>query len=213
MKMSFEGTSFAGKTTSAKELESYRPERYKLIEEYVVYAGGSKNFPPYPPKDKKEALSNLEFFLNLERKRHEDIERIKSDGSVVVMDRSVVSLLGFRYAQKYLAGIDIFVEARDIIKNEPYLAPDFIFYLAVSDKGIQKRLQDSQRPVGELFIDKDFNGHIRKFFDWLQDQKEYPIIRIDTERDPEEVRNEIRAIADNLPTDDVQKLNKGDHDQ
>jgi len=39
-KLTFEGSSFAGKTTAARELEKANPDRYKLIREYVVYAGG-----------------------------------------------------------------------------------------------------------------------------------------------------------------------------
>lgn len=201
-KTAFEGSSFSGKTTVSNELIKHNPDRYKLIQEYVVYAGGSDKFPPYPPKDKKEALSNLEFFLNLERKRHQDMEEFKGKPYMMVMDRSVITLLGFRYAQKYLIGLDVFTEARDIIKNEPELAPDFIFYMQSSDEDIASRKKESGRPVGDLFVDPEFNSHLRKFFRWLEDQKEYPIITIDTAKPIEQVKDEVVKLVDGLPVED-----------
>jgi len=176
------------------------PERYKLIEEYVVYAGGSENFPPYPPKDKQEALKALEFFIGLEKKRHEVIQALEGEPYIMVMDRSIISLMGFRYAQKHLGGIDIFRETKEILKDHLELAPDFVIYLKATDEQINERQFKSQRPVGELFIDPEFNKHLRKFFDWLQEQKAYPIVTVDTGKPFELIKQEVTTIADGLST-------------
>jgi len=197
-KLSFEGSSFAGKTTMSRELVGMNPDRYKLINEYVVYAGGSEKFPPYPPKNKEEALKNLEFFMNLERKRHEDMQQYKEKPYVMVMDRSVISLLGFRFVQKYFEGIDIFEETKAVLAQEKDLAPDLVVYMAVGDEAIKQRRELSQRKVGELFVDPEFNKHLRHFFDWLIGQKQYPIVTVDTEKPFEQVKTELMAIADGI---------------
>ena len=197
-KLTLEGTSFAGKTTLSKELEKHNPNRYKMIEEYVAYAKGAENFPSYPPKNKEEALRNFEFFLNLERQRHVDIKKHEDKPYVMVMDRSIISLLGFEYAQKYLAGLDVFCEVKDMLEKEPDLAPDFIIYLHANDLNIKKRLQESQRKVGDLFVDPNFNQQIRNFFDWLAEQGKYPIVTIDTNKDFNQVKQELIQVADSL---------------
>ncbi len=197
-KITLEGTSFAGKTTLAKEIEAHNPERYKMVKEYSEYAGGSANFPSFPPKNKEEALRNLEFFLNLERKRHVDMESYKDKSYVMVMDRSVVSLLGFEFAQKYLGGLDIFCEAKEIIRQEPNLAPDLVVYLQTDDENIKSRLKESQRKVGDLFVDPEFNRQLRIFFEWLSARKEYPIIKIDTNKDINTVRSELLKLTDEI---------------
>jgi len=197
-KIAFEGVSFSGKTTLASSLERESPEEIKMLAEYVVYAGGGQNFPPFPPKNKQEAIKSLEFFLNLERRRHKDIEALKDRPYFLVLDRSIVSLLGFRFAQKYLHGIDIFEETRQILGQEPQLAPDFVFYLDVNDKETARRLAVSQRPVGDLFIDPEFNRRLRQFFDWLKENRDYPLITIHADRPIEDVKKDIRKILDNI---------------
>lgn len=189
----------------ARELESANPDRYKLIREYVVYAGGSEKFPPFPPKNKEDALKNLEFFMNLERKRHEDMEQYKGKPYVMVMDRSVISLLGFRHVQKYFSGIDIFEETKAVLRQEKDLVPDLVVYLTVGDSAIKQRRELSQRKVGELFVDPEFNKRLRDFFDWLIEHKEYPIITVDTEKPFEQVKAEVTQIADSLETESKQQ--------
>ena len=204
-KLALEGLSFAGKTTVGRELERYNPERYKLIQEYVVYAGSEKNFPDFPPKNKQEALRNLDFFLNLERKRHEDMAAYKGRPYVMVMDRSVISLLGFRFVQKHFSGIDIFAETKEIIKGEPQLAPDHVIYMQASDAAITARLAESQRRVGDLFIDPEFNSKLRQFFDWLIEHRDYPIVTIDTDKPLDKVKREVKNIADSLDVGEERK--------
>jgi thymidylate kinase len=197
-KLALEGTSFSGKTTLAKELARYNPNRYKMVEEYVSYAGGSQNFPSYPPKNRREALSNLDFFLNLERQRHTDIEKYKDESCIVVMDRSVISLLGFRFAERYIGGLNIFCEAKAIIQQEPQLAPDIIVYLHATDIQIEQRRQKSHRRVGDMFVNSDFNYQLRRFFDWLIAQREYLIITIKTDKLIEKVKKELIVMADQV---------------
>ncbi len=182
----------------SRELVAMNPDRYKLINEYVVYAVGSEKFPPYPPKNKEEALKNLEFFMNLERKRHEDMQQYKGGPYVMVMDRSVISLLGFRFVQKYFEGIDIFEETKAVLAQEKDLAPDLVVYLKTSDDMIKQRQELSQRKVGELFVDPEFNTRLRRFFDWLIEQKQYPIMTVDTEKPFEQVKTEVAAIANGI---------------
>ena len=117
---------------------------------------------------------------------------------VMVMDRSVISLLGFRFAQKYLNGLDIFCEAKEIIRQEPELAPDFVVYLHAADEQIKKRHVDSNRPIGDMFVDPEFNRQIRIFFDWLVAEKKYPIVTINTDKPIDQVKNELLIIADGL---------------
>ena len=126
------------------------------------------------------------------------MEQYKNKPYVMVMDRSVISLLGFRFAQKYLSGLDIFCEAKEIIRQEPQLAPDFVVYLHTTDEQIKKRHEDSKRPVGDMFIDPEFNHQIRIFFDWLVAEKQYPIVTIETNKPLEQVKNELIIIADGL---------------
>ena len=143
--------------------------------------------------------------MDLERKRHEDMEQYKGKPYVMVMDRSVISLLGFRYVQKYFSGIDIFEETKAVLKQEKNLAPDLVVYLTVGDNAIKQRRELSQRNVGELFVDPEFNKRLRDFFDWMIEHKEYPIITIDTEKPLEQVKTEVTAIADSSETDPKQR--------
>jgi len=197
-KLALEGGSFSGKTTLLKALELYNKDRYKAIEEFVVYAGGSENFPNYPPKNKKEALASLEFFLNLEYNRHIDIAKYRDEHCIVVMDRSAISLLGFIFVQKFLTGIDIFDEAKEIIRSNPEILPKFVIYLHATDAQIKERMIKSGRKVGKLFIDPEFNKQLRVFFDWLIDQNEYSIISVNTNKSMEELKKEVIFIADKI---------------
>jgi len=88
------GPSFSGKSTLVHDLTNLPTKPVNVVEEYCVYAGGNQNFRTIPFASQKDAKRNIHDFLEWEKQRCEQAQRLhQSNGLPVVFDRSIYCVL------------------------------------------------------------------------------------------------------------------------
>lgn len=161
--IALEGPVCAGKTTL---LRMFANDGYTTVSEYAEYANHGRGFPSFPPKTPKEALDNFRFFLEVEERRFGIIQQkeFRKD-DLVIIDRSVFTLLAFEYAAPAYTGFSVFNEAWEIIRNsDKVLTPFKILYLEIDDETIAQRFAQKDSFCAEVFLRPEFNAKIREFF-------------------------------------------------
>jgi len=112
---SIEGPSFAGKSTLARHITETHGGMF--IGEYMDYAitNGRSGFPPLPATV-EEAKRGVDFFMDIERERTNDIRKGLCDGLLVVSDRTVLSLAAYQLA---------LYRHRDSLPGDQIAVPDY----------------------------------------------------------------------------------------
>lgn len=164
--IAIEGIVHAGKTTLIKNLEKiYNTSNFQFIKEYGNFVGGGQNFPGFP-QDQTEALTSNIFFEELEERR---FKTIKQSSQVVVLDRSLISVLAYHYAsEKITQGkVKCFEESlKHFLTNFSSWIPQVCFYLKISILEMNKR----HRGGGfyeNVLLQESFNEHLLSFYDQM----------------------------------------------
>lgn len=133
-----------------------------LVDEFVHYAGGSENFPLFPPVNTDAAIQSLKFFFRLEEVRWRAMSELSQE--MKLLDRSIVTLAAFEYAAAPFSGISILDEAEAMMDAHRMWLPDLIVLLRVTEKTITRRSQTCTEIRGKLFVNEEFN---RRFMEYL----------------------------------------------
>jgi thymidylate kinase len=171
-----EGGVCAGKTTTARQLIS-KFDRAELLADYTTYVDDFEyaNAASLPDKYR------LRFFLRLEdaRKAH-----IGSSPEVVVVDRSIFTLIGYEYALMKTGQVESLVHVEQQLPLFNPLLPDHLVFLDVSDLVRQERASRRGTFISSPLLDSDFNKHLREFFVRACDR--WAFSYIETSRKPAE---------------------------
>jgi deoxyadenosine/deoxycytidine kinase len=134
MIIGIEGHSYTGKTTIVDAMKGVAG--VTVIPETDVYAGGIDNYPPFPPTTDQMAITNVEFFAELERRRRTDVDRATG---AQILDRTFVSVPLF---QKFIRQLengwaDSFSYAKDAyhaqIDRDEVALPDAMVVLSCAN--------------------------------------------------------------------------------
>jgi thymidylate kinase len=102
---------------------------------------------------------------------------------LVLMDRSVHTLLAHRYALQRVTGLPCFAPAERVIaRSEAPAWPDLVLYLDVTQQAILDRNR-GKFPPNSIFIDVGFNAGIRAYFADTTDRGDTPIVWLDATLD------------------------------
>ena len=189
--VALEGLVHAGKST----LFQYILEKYvdvKCVREYVEFV--TERLPCFP-ENREDARFGHAFFLNLEQKR---IVEIEEGDNVVLLDRSIFSILAYNFAVEKMSNgrIPCFQDSIDVYWNENWLIPQICVYLDIEDSDISLRHQDEKGHYYSIFLDCAFNAWLREFYEkaMLCYFPSLEIIRIDAHQSRREIVVQMEKI-------------------
>ena len=164
--VALEGLVHAGKTTLLRNIRGSGLD-VRCIGEYVEFV--EDRFPK-PPKNTIEAMNSHVFFLKLEQKRRREIRK---NDNIVLLDRSVFSILAYHYATEVRSGGEIacFEEGVASIPHENWLFPSVCVYLDVSDELIEARHHGDEGFYQSMFLEMQFNALLREFYEKVMPQR------------------------------------------
>ena len=196
-----EGPCCAGKTTLAHGLAHELSDlAVAYVKDYSDHVGGGRFLPHPVPNSIAEEQRALERFLSIEADRAAEVRSSADQWDVVLIDRSIHTLLAHCHALTHLTGVDYFGLARDAVKRSSIpLWPDLVLYLDVSQDTIDARnrgkFEDSS-----IFIDPDFNKGIRSYFLQLAGLEQRQVVWLDATRDATMLRwvasEQVRVLLD-----------------
>lgn len=152
--ISLEGPSGVGKTTLLKEIQK---DKHPVIFEYMDYGEEFASFPPFISRNRKELESRISFFIDIEKKRSQDIKNLIKRYGYCFVDRSPLTFLAIEYAMPICYGNKVYANMRlvanmfeDAIDKQEILFPNKYILIEAPVELILKRLV-SKDGVPELF--------------------------------------------------------------
>ncbi len=160
-----EGPCCAGKTTLvsalSRELSGLRVCRVPC---YADYLGGGRFLPREIPQSAAEDAAAFTQLLTIDHDRIEATLTRTSDAELVLLDRSVHTLLAHRYAIEQVTGLPCYQQAVDAAHRDATIIwPSVVVYLDVAEAVVAQRNR-GKFPPGSILIDPDFNGAFRSYF-------------------------------------------------
>lgn len=163
--IAIEGPCCAGKTTLAHGLveESFTLS-ITYVRDYSDHVGGGKFLPPPVPTSLTDEELILNQFLAIEDDRTAYARMTALESDLIIIDRSVHTLLAHCFALRRLLNDDYFDLAQRVIEESDVpLWPDHILYLDVPQFAIDARNCGKFAP-DSIFIDAGFNTGVRSYF-------------------------------------------------
>ena len=172
--IALEGPSYSGKSTLAQGLKRELQSQYKvaILHDYVVAAGGSERIPYTPAKTPEEEIEALKFFLDLDQHRWmKGLSKCKNP-KIVLIDRSVHTLLAHRFALTQTTELSVFSRSCQIaLEHSGVIWPQRVFYIDITQEGLNARYR-KYRPGSrrkcqkhvEIFQDPNYNEAFRGYF-------------------------------------------------
>lgn len=162
--VAIEGPSDSGKSTLiAGLLQRFASQEPLLFPCYVDLAGGDDAVPAYTTHP-GEQLEAVDFYLDLERKRKQSLDEVDPEPSLVLLDRSLFTLLAHSYAVEVVHGRGVFEQSKARVTTAvAVIMPQLVLYLDVDPEVRQERADPQDRD--KWFTNRQFNEEIRAFFD------------------------------------------------
>lgn len=178
--VALEGPSYAGKTTAIASISEDDP-RIAVFSCYVRHLP-REAIPPPRTHTREEQLAAFELFMTVERDRVQRVSDMAADGSpprLVILDRSVDTLLAHAYALDTLFEMGVRGAIAKRLTELPYLVPDLTIYLDVDTPTLHAR-RAADCSAGDYFLhEPDFlepwrdrfagcNPKITRRIEWVQ---------------------------------------------
>jgi thymidylate kinase len=163
LKVAVEGPSDSGKSTLLEGLaERFAAADPILFPCYVEEAGGDSRVPGYATTA-DEQVHAIDFYLELEARRHRRLAETDRAVDLVLLDRSVITLLAHSYAVERLHGVATYDKCREKVTTAAeVIIPELVLYL---DADVEERRKRADRgDLDKWFTNKRFNEEIREFF-------------------------------------------------
>ncbi len=187
--IAIEGPCCAGKTTLAHGLveESFALS-IAYVRDYSDHVGGGKFLPPPVPTSPVEEELILNRFLAIETDRAAYARMTAPEPDLIIIDRSVHTLLAHCFALRRLLNDDYFGLAQRVIGESTVpLWPDHILYLDVPQCVIEARNGGKFAP-DSIFIDAGFNAGVRSYFQQVAEVPGPRVVWLDATVDATMVR-------------------------
>lgn len=164
--VALEGPCCAGKTTLGRELLRLLDDlSVSYVPCYAEHVGGGRFLPPPVPHSLTEDQAALRTLLAVEFDRTAGARAQPHD--VVLLDRSVYTLLAHRYALEHLVELALCIPARQFLTQSDIPCwPDLVLYLDLPQKAIPNR-NNGKFASGNILIDPRYNAGVRSFFERL----------------------------------------------
>ena len=162
--IALEGPSYAGKSTAIAHLRQQGIEDRVFVSDcYVDHIGHRQDIPPVRTASAAAQLAAFEMFMSIEGIR---VRRALAGAKpVVLLDRSVDTLLAHAHALDALFGFDVHHQLRDRLQELPFLRPDHTLYLDVPAEVLSLR----RKAAGHTAAESDYFLHEPGFLDQTRD--------------------------------------------
>lgn len=160
-----EGPSYGGKTTATRHLHD-SPELAKaavFFGCYVRHIRDAHTIPSPRTGSAAEQFAAFETFMSAEADRVKEAE--KNPDHLLILDRSVDTLMAHAYAMDQLYGFGVHPQVRRRLEELPHLRPDHTIYLDVSASTLRRRRAESGHGAKPYFLhDTAFLAQVRAYF-------------------------------------------------
>lgn len=162
MIIGLEGVSCVGKTSLAAALAARLDAA--VVPCYYHAAPDPSRLPPPDSSTADNQLAALTVLLRVEGLRRSAALTAAGRGQVVILDRTVDTLLAHAHAVGRLHGYDCDARATALVRQHPIVVPDLTLLLAASD---HERARRAARRVGmpRLFYAPTFARYFTEHFD------------------------------------------------
>jgi hypothetical protein len=134
------------------------------VDDYADHVGGGRFLPPPMPASLAEEERALGRLLAIEADRTAHVREPGGRWDLVILDRSVHTLLAHCHALTRMSGLDFSGLAERVVNSScAALWPDRIVYLDAADSVIGAR-NTGKFENGSLFVDTKFNAGFREYF-------------------------------------------------
>jgi thymidylate kinase len=165
LRVGIEGPCCAGKTTMLRALQrSLEPRPVVSVVDYSDFVGGGRFLPPAVPENLQEERNALNTFLTIEQSRTQKAHLLTDPQAVVLIDRSIHTLVAHCFALTCMTGIDYLTLGRETLKASTIpLWPDVVLYMDVTQETVLARNQ-GKFPADSIFVNAEFNSGVRSYF-------------------------------------------------
>jgi thymidylate kinase len=186
-----EGCVCAGKTTLSRALlEQLAGVTTCHVKDYADHVGGGRFLPRPVPETVLEDEEALRILLDVETDRLAPAHNRAHD--IVIMDRSVYTLLAHRHALERVTGLRLRDEAGRVIARSAAPAwPDLVLYLDVDQQTILDRNR-GKFPPDSIFINPVFNAGVRDYYADITDSNAAPTVWLNATLGP----NKVASLAE-----------------
>ncbi len=150
--VAFEGPSYAGKTTAIASIASHDP--HVVVFDCYVRVLPRQDVPPARTHSRSEQLAAFELFMTVECERVRHIAELVATGSpprVIILDRSVDTLLAHAHTLDVLFGMDVLDPIAKPLAELPHLVPDVTLYLDADTATLHTR-RAADGSAGDYFL-------------------------------------------------------------
>jgi thymidylate kinase len=159
LKLALEGPSCSGKSSLAHSL-SIALQDVTIAMDYA-HLLSREIMPGVPAASLEDELQDLTFLLSVDRQRMRCF--VRSNPKLLILDRSVHTLLAHRYALTKLQIYDVFKASVQLAKANMNVAwPDLILYLDVPQTVLETRYRS--RSTRTVFMEESYNCAFREYF-------------------------------------------------
>lgn len=164
--VALEGPSFSGKTTLLLYLKSQLGCELTVASNrcYVAEITQSDQIPLAHTRSTNDQLSAFRLFMNIEAKRVQRLNQFDHDADILLLDRSVDTLLAHAYTLDRLLGYDAYQQARALLRCMVHLVPHETIYLDAGPETLQTRRELLEAPFDSFLIDPAFVARFREYF-------------------------------------------------
>ncbi|MGW3559381.1 hypothetical protein ACWDNT_18735 [Streptomyces sp. NPDC000963] len=196
--VALEGPSYAGKSTAIRHLlRTALGTRAFFSDCYVKHIGHRDDIPPARTDSGAAQLDAFERFMEIEATRV--AEATTSGRPLVILDRSVDTLLAHAYALDALFGYGVHHQLRHRLRVLPFLRPDHTLYLDVPAEALHLR----RKAAGHTAAESDYFLHEAGFLDHAHEYfvhtARQPVTReltvLDADADPDDVAQAVEALV------------------
>ncbi|MEV7978424.1 hypothetical protein [Streptomyces sp. NPDC086519] len=159
---------------------------------YVEHIPRAQDVPPPRTKSAAKQLAAFSVFMGIEAERV--AQAMRDPHHLVILDRSVDTLMAHAYALDHLFGFQVYGQVRKLLWELPYLRPDHTIYLDASLKILQmRRATDSPFALeGDYFLHRsEFLIHTREYF---------------VGRPPLPIANQVTIVPADGPKEEISEL-------
>ncbi|MFG2112812.1 hypothetical protein ACGFRB_09265 [Streptomyces sp. NPDC048718] len=164
--IALEGPSYAGKSTAIRHLRHTTPGSRAFVSDcYVKHIDHRDDIPLARTDSAAAQLAAFERFMEIEATRV--AEAAASGRQLVILDRSVDTLLAHAYALDALFGYGVHHQLRDRLRRLPFLRPHHTLYLDVPAETLHLRRKTAGHTAAEseyFLHEPGFLGHARDYF-------------------------------------------------
>lgn len=196
--IALEGPSYAGKSTAISHLRSRGIEEQAFVFDcYVKDIAHRDDIPPARTGSAAAQLNAFEKFMEIEETR---VRRaLASAKPVVILDRSVDTLLAHAHALDALFGYDVHHQLRDRLQQLPFLRPDHTIYLDVPAEVLGLRRKRAGHTAAEsdyFFHQPAFLDHSRDYFlSGAQPPVSREVIAVPADTTPAEIAQAVEPLV------------------